>query len=193
MRPLRDQQELTRLFERCRRKDSRAWAELVDQFQALVYSVSRGHGLNRDDAEDVFIATFQNLLGSIDRIESTAALPRWLAVTASRESLRICRIANRSPDTEATGTTLDEIVASEEGQAEEAAFAADRSLRVRAALARIDDRCRKLLQMLYFQDESSYQEISAALGMPVGAIGPTRARCMEKLRSNLNSEDFFDS
>jgi len=120
------------------------------------------------------------------------ALPKWLAVTASRESLRILRIANRTPDLEAIGIDLDELVAREEMLAEDAAIFADRSFRLREGLSKIDERCQLLLQMLYFRDGTSYAEIGSALGMPIGAIGPTRARCLEKLRVTLSKENFFE-
>jgi len=180
------------LIERCRRQDAQAWSELVDRFQALVYSVARRHGLQTDDAEDVFVTTFQNLLRSIDRIESGAALPRWLAVTASRESLKLIRISARTTDLDGDGMTLDEIVADEEIRAEQSAIEADEAFRLRSALEKIGDRCRELLRMLYFEGDPSYQEIGTTLGMPVGAIGPTRARCIDKLRAVLKTEGFFE-
>ena len=193
MNPMWNHLDLTRLLEKCRKQDSRAWSQLVDRFQALVYSIARRHGLNSDDAEDVFLVTFQNLLRSIDRIESAAALPRWIAVSASRECLRINRIAGRNPDLESAGITLDEIVSSEESQAEDAAIEADQSRRLREALEMMDPRCRTLLQLLYFDEESSYADVGQALNMPVGAIGPTRSRCLEKLRGMLTKENFFDN
>ena len=182
----------SRLLERCREGDPKAWADLVEAYQSLIYSVARRHGLSREDSDDVFVATFQILLQSIDRLQSGGALPKWLSVTAGRESLRVLRISQRSIDLDSAGVTLDELVAAEEAKAEDIADEAIRSKRVREALVKIDPRCRTLLQMLYFDDESSYNEISASFGIPVGSIGPTRSRCLDKLRGILAREDFFD-
>lgn len=182
--------ELDRLLERCKRGDAEAWSRLVDRFQALVYSVARRYGLSSDDAADVFQISFQSLYGALDRIESGLALPRWLAVTASRECLRILRTAGRTVASEER--TLDEIVADEEADAETTAIAADRARRLREGLAELADRCRDLLTLLYLHEELPYTEISSRLGMPVGAIGPTRARCLEKLKAILGRRGFFE-
>jgi RNA polymerase sigma factor (sigma-70 family) len=184
--------DLERLVERCKRQDSAAWAELVRRFQSLVYSTARRYRLNDEDANDVFITTFQALLRSLDRIESAQTLPKWLAVTASRECLRIKRIQGRTFNPEDQGFTLDDIVATEESSAEENALAAVESEELRSAILGLAERCRKLLTLLYIEEDVSYQEISESLGMPVGAIGPTRARCLDKLRRQLQASGFFD-
>lgn len=158
----------------------------------LVYSVARRHGLNSEDAEDVFVSTFEILLKSLDRIDSPEALPKWLAVTAGRESLRTRRLSQRYPEIDSSSLPLEELIESEEERADTMALEALRSSQVRAALEKIDTRCQKLLRRLYFEESPSYSEISAELGMPVGAIGPTRSRCLDKLRSNLAREDFFE-
>lgn len=191
MRQFSDSGDLERLVERCRRGDHQAWSRLVDRFQALVYSVARRYGLNEDDSADVFQTTFQSLVRSLDRIESGQALPRWLAVTASREALRIRRIKGRTSDFDSSGLTLDDIVASEEADAEETSIAMDRAMRLREALAEITGRCRQLLELLYM-DEAPYAEIAETMAMPIGAIGPTRGRCMEKLKAVLGKRGFFE-
>jgi RNA polymerase sigma factor (sigma-70 family) len=183
--------DLDHLVRRCLKKDSRAWSELVDRFQNLVYSVPRRYGLNEEDAADVFQNTFQALLRNLDRIESARTIPKWLAVTASRESLRIKRISAKSMGAEDRGLDLDTVVDYEERSAEENAIHAERSDLLRRHTQSLNDRCRDLLTMLYLEDEPSYQEISEKLNMPVGAIGPTRARCLEKLRKSLEGEGFF--
>lgn len=175
--------DLERLLGRCRRSDGAAWRVLVVRFEALVYSVPRRYGLNADDAADVFSTTFANLLRSLDRIESAQALPKWLAVTAARESLR--RVRARGKD---KFDTLEETMAWEEATAEKDALAAVRAEGLHAAVDQMPERCRGLLRALYFEEETEYAAISERLGMPVGAIGPTRARCLEKLRLALVRE-----
>src|SRR5699024_5381877 len=100
MRLVADTTDLEILVAKCRRKDSRAWGQFVEQFQNLVYSIPRRYGLSSDDCNDVFQSTFQALVNHLDRIESPATLPRWLAVTASRESLRIIRISKKTTNLE---------------------------------------------------------------------------------------------
>jgi len=185
--------ELGRLIEKCKANDARAWSRLVDQFQAMVYSIAKRSGLSPDDCEDVFVSTFQILLRSMDRIESPGALPRWIAVTASREALRVKRISLKSTDYESAGLTLDEVVAHEEVDAEQMAIEANQAASLRAFVAKIDEKCRKLLQVLYFEGDQSYTEVSRIVGIPIGAIGPTRARCLEKLRVVLKKESFFQN
>lgn len=184
--------DLDDLVRRCLKKDARAWGQLVDRFQNLVYSVPRRYGLNEDDASDVFQTTFQALLRNLDRIESARTIPKWLAVTAARESLRLKRISAKSVGAEDRGLDLDTIVDIEERSAEENAVQAERAEILRRLTNELQDRCRDLLTMLYLEDEPSYQEISDKLGMPIGAIGPTRARCLDKLRKKLQDEGFFE-
>jgi RNA polymerase sigma factor (sigma-70 family) len=184
--------DLDRLVERCKRQDSEAWGHLVQRFQSLVYSIARRYRLNDEDASDVFITTFQALLRSMDRIESAQTLPKWLSVTASRECLRIKRIQGRTFNPEDQGFTLDDVVADEEASAESNALAAIESDELRSAILAMAEKCRKLLTLLYIEEDVSYQEISEQLAMPVGAIGPTRARCLSKLRRDLQSSGFFE-
>jgi RNA polymerase sigma factor (sigma-70 family) len=183
------EQGLDKLLDKCRNGDANAWSVLVDRFSALVYSVARKHGLSDDDAADVFQTTFQALHGSIDRIQAGASLPKWLSVTAARESLKIIRFRNRTVATDTA--TLDDVIADEERSAEISATESVSADMLRKAVKDLPGRCSDLLQMLYFE-ESSYEEIVRRTGTPIGAIGPTRARCLEKLRKILESEGFFE-
>jgi RNA polymerase sigma factor (sigma-70 family) len=180
------------LLKRCVQRDGDAWAKIVDRFQNLVYSVARRYGHNDDDAADVFQATFQALLRNVDRIETAQTLPRWLAVTASRESLRIARISGKTVSAEDRGIDLDTIVEREEASAEENAVLAERADVVRLATERLEGRCRELLKLLYLQDDPPYAEISERLSIPIGAIGPTRARCLGKLRKLVEEAGIFE-
>jgi RNA polymerase sigma factor (sigma-70 family) len=186
---MRNPKDIEMLLKRCRAGDADAWSCIVDQYQSLVYSVAIKHGLNADDAADVFQQTFQTLHSNLERIRVDATVPRWLAVTAARESLKILRIRKRTVDTE--DSTLEEIVATEERSAEQSALESWQSVSLREAVASLKDRCRDLLTLLYFED-LPYEEIGARTGMPMGAIGPTRARCLEKVRKILEGQGFFE-
>ena len=148
--------------------------------------------LNADDCSDVFQATFLALSSSLDRIEHAVALPKWLAVTASREALRLRRTNARfGNDASFDELDLDNLVAKEDQAADESAAQAMDVEAIRSGLTKLPDRCRDLLEFLFRDEEPSYQEISDKLGIPVGAIGPTRSRCLQKLRRILAQRGFF--
>ncbi len=150
-------------------------------------------GLSSDDASDVFQSTFLALYRHLDRIDNPATLPKWLSVTASRECLRLIRTSAKTTQLpEKEGWTLDELIADEDASAEEISLIAVRRLEVSQALLQINERCRNLLMLLYSEEGKEYREIADELSMPIGAIGPTRARCLEKLRSALQKAKFFD-
>ncbi len=182
--------ELTRLLERCKKGDARSWERLVDAFQKLVFSIPVRLGLSQEDCEDVFQNTFVALYASLNHMRSADALPRWLAVTAYRESLRVLRSHKHTPVSESEEAL--ETLESLEKNAEDLLMEATQAGAVREALRRLPKRCRQLLELLFSEEEPSYAEIGKRLNMPIGAIGPTRARCLEKLRAELEKMGFFD-
>lgn len=186
---LSEPDKLDRLLQKCRKGDQKAWSEIVDGFQRLVYSIPKRMGLSDDEAGDVFQITFTALYRYLDRIESAQTLPKWLSVTASREAIRIKRM--RSPSIDLGDMTLDEIVADEEQSAERTAVDAEQSESLWQGVGDLDPRCKELLTSLY-ANELSYTEISENVGIPIGAIGPTRSRCLEKLRKILTKKGFFE-
>lgn len=187
-RKLRSAKDLELLVKQCREGDADAWASLVDRFQALVYSVPIKHGLGADDAADVFQQTFQTLHVNLNQIRNEVTIPKWLAVTAARESLKILRIRGRV--VQADDFTLDQVVDSEERSAETSAVETWQASTLRDSVSKLQGKCKDLIALLYFE-ELPYDEITARTGMPVGAIGPTRSRCLEKLRKLLENEGFF--
>ena len=184
--------DLERLVERCRQGDADAWTHLVSRFQAMVFAIPRRHGLGMDDANDVFQTTFHTLYRNLDRIDSALGLPRWLSLTAARESLRVKRISGRYASTEDFGMSLDELVASEEATAEREAVTAAESESLHRAVSDLAPRCRELISLLYLQGDVPYADVADQMRMPVGSIGPTRARCLEKLRRLLGRDGFFE-
>lgn len=180
--------DLSLLFDRCRKGDSVAWGRLVDRFSDYVYSIPKRYGLNEDDCADIHQQSFQALYGNLDKLGSAHAIPKWMAVTAARLSLRLIRTRGGRVE---EYSDLDELVADEERSAEENAVQADQARVLREAVERLGGRCAPLLNLLYLSGETSYDEVSAELGIPVGALGPTRARCLQKLRELLTKEGFF--
>ncbi len=182
--------DLERLFSRCRNGDSEAWQGLVERFKSLVYSIPRRYGLNAEDCADVFQTTFQRLYQNMDRIDSAHGIPRWLAQTASREALQ--RKRTQKYTTDESISDLEELLASDDRTAEAEMMAAEESEVLRRSVGRLPSRCRDLITMLYLDGDIPYLEVAERMKMPVGSIGPTRARCLEKLRRMLAVDGFFD-
>ncbi len=161
--------------------DQAAWSALVDTFGGLVWATARACRLDGPDAADVFQTTWLHLVESLDRIRDPERLAGWLATTARRESLRVCRGSARlvaCPD-ELPDTLSDRC------DPDARLIAEQRTIAVRDALDRLAPRDRALLRMLATEPAPSYATIGAALGMPVGSIGPTRARALMRLRATL--------
>lgn len=184
--------DLARLVERCQKGDAEAWHELVDLFGRHVYSIPRRYRLSADDAEDVFQATFASLVQRIDHIEDPATLPKWLAVAATRLSLRTKRLNSRSASINGDEAGLIETLASEEADAEAEGVRSAEAWAVREAIENVGGKCTPLLTLLYLEEDLSYDDISARTGIPVGSIGPTRSRCLQKVRKILLDMGIID-
>jgi RNA polymerase sigma factor (sigma-70 family) len=191
---IRDREtDIARLLERCKRGDETAWATIVDKFSNLVYSVPARMKLNAEDCADVFQATFLALNRGIDRIENAVALPKWLAVTASREALRLKRNSkNYATSAEVEALDLEAVVENEEASAEAMMFQAVEAEAVRTAVAKLPAKCKELISALFLEGDVPYSDVSERTGVPMGGIGPTRARCLDKLRQILTHSGFFD-
>jgi RNA polymerase sigma factor (sigma-70 family) len=160
------------------RGDQAAWNSIVDRFQGLVWATARAHRLSRDDAADVAQTTWLRLVESLDRIREPEHLGAWLATTARRECLRRIRQRQRElPDNE-----MERFESDTEQEPELVLFTGERDAALWRSFSRLSERCQALLRLLVSSAEPSYEVIGTALGMPVGAIGPTRMRCLEKLR-----------
>lgn len=162
--------------------EQKAWDELVDRFTGLVWHVARAHRLSEPDAADVGQTVWLRLVESLPGLREPAAVGGWLATTTRHECLRVLRRAGREvPDDSVALAERPSPDASPDAVVE---LAEDRHL-VRSALDRLSDRCRMLLRILAYSPDDSYADISSALGMPVGSIGPTRSRCLQHLRREL--------
>ncbi|MEO3809095.1 sigma-70 family RNA polymerase sigma factor [Sphaerisporangium sp. B11E5] len=178
------------LFRAAAEGDAAAWKALVERLAPLVWSVVRAHGLSDADAHEVFQTTWFRLAQHLTRIREPEKVGSWLASTARHESLKVIRAARReSPvgdpwllDGPSAGGTPEEAVL----EAEEAATHAERVRRLWAAFGELSEACRRLLRVLMATPPPAYQEVSAALGVPVGSIGPTRLRCLRRLRALLS-------
>ena len=170
----------------CRRGDPEAWEGLVNRYQRLIYSIPRRSGMDEDQAAEVFQRTFVKLLEHLDRIEQPERIRAWLVTTARRETWRLIR-QQRSEESfsdtdDADSEISHETVSDDALLPDEALERLEEQHLVRTAIAAMDERCRKLLALLYYRpDPPPYAEIAATLDMPEGSLGPTRARCLQKL------------
>jgi len=170
--------------------DETAWRGLVERFSGLVWAVARAHRLTNADAADVFQTTWLRLAEHIGRIERPDRVGAWLATAARRECLQNLRSAARATPTDdidrldiapVVGNPTEEAVLAAEQEREDA----DRAAAMWRALARLPVRCRELLRVLMASPPPSYAEVAAALGLPLGSIGPTRGRCLQRLREEM--------
>jgi len=176
--PPTDSGELERVLLAAAGGNVAAWHTLVERFTAHIRAVARRHGLRPQDAEDVVQTTWLRLLEHVDEVRDPGAVGAWLATTARRESLAVLAKSGRE-------LPSDHTLLAEEADTPEPArglIAAERRSAVRAALDALPERQRALLHALFGEPEASYVDISAAVGIPIGSIGPTRGRSLERLR-----------
>lgn len=181
------------LVNRCLSGDARAWALLVERYARLVHAIALRHGLTPAEVDDVGQEVFLALAQQLHTVEDPERLPGWLATTTRRISWRAMQ--RRRYEQSLDESPTDEDSSSAGGQRELASPLPtpeqmvrtwDQQEALHGALARLGDRCRDLLAMVFLDpEEPSYDDISTQLGMPKGSIGPTRNRCLQQLRSIL--------
>jgi RNA polymerase sigma factor (sigma-70 family) len=178
---MRDDPVVIDLVLRARAGDAAAWDGIVERYAALVWSVCRRYRLTDSDADDVAGSVWLRLVEHLDTLSEPAALPGWLARTTQRECLQLLRarkwqVPVDDPELGAGAPGVGE------GGLDGVLLVEERRHALRSAFAELPSRCRELLAMLFADPPASYAEIGAALDLPVGAIGPTRRRCLDRLR-----------
>jgi RNA polymerase sigma factor (sigma-70 family) len=177
-----DMAEVADLVQAAAEGDHVAWDELVERFNGLVWSVARAHRLSPADASDVVQTSWLRLVEHLGRLEDPERVGAWLATTARRECLRVLRHSARQLPTEELPETPVE------GRLDAALLTAERDRALWQAFGGLSERCQTLLRLLVTEPPPSYEEVSAALEMPIGSIGPTRQRCLERLRGLAEGE-----
>ena len=171
----------------CRSGDATAWEALVERYQRLVYSIARHAGLDHEQSADVFQRVFARLVERLGQIEQPALIGAWLATTARHEAWRFSRHERMARVASLDSPDVAEPFADKALLPEALMLRLEEQHQVRAALGTLDERCRRLLTLLFYRpDTAPYAEIATLLGMSEGSIGPTRARCLQKLRRLLN-------
>lgn len=165
--------------------DRHAWEQLVDAYVGLIWAIARGYRLSDGDAHDVTQTAWLRLVEHIDCLSDPARVGAWLATTTRRECLRVLRRSRR----EVLLAEWDEVDDAEPDAdpVDAELLRGEQAVSVRQAVHQLNPRCQALLEMLVLDPPPSYEEVSAALGMPIGSIGPTRGRCLRRLHQLLDA------
>ena len=177
-----------RAFSRYREGDAAPMAQFVERVTPVLWHLARGQGLSTSSAEDVVQQAWLRLVEKSEQISDPRAVLKWLMTTTRREAWRLAQRGLR----EELAPEAPEPAAAESNDAlGQVLEVAEREILWRH-VAQLSERCRYLLRVIAFADTPDYATIAAALGMPVGSIGPTRGRCLAALRTALLSDPAFD-
>ncbi len=176
-----------KLIDACRSGEVGAWDALVNRYERLVYTVPARYGLTPTEIDDVFQSVWLSLVRNLDKLREPDRVSAWLVTTARRE----CWERRRGAEYERTVTTdFDNILMDHEGNEtppEEVVSAFREHESLRQAIKQLQEKCQRLIWFLYFDSNiPSYSDVADKLEMPIGSIGPMRARCLKKLRAVMN-------
>jgi RNA polymerase sigma factor (sigma-70 family) len=175
------------LVSMCLKGDGYAWEALIRRYRRLIYSVPVRFGFEDADSADVFQAVCLKLLEHLHEVKDDRRISAWLVTTTTRQCLHVRALKTRE-------TTSEEELQEPEDPAinlEELRVLTEQQQAIRETVEELGDRCRVLIGLLYFDSNSpSYDAISTQIGIPVASIGPTRARCLDKLRIMLRRRGF---
>ena len=181
-------ERLARCLERARAGEISALDEVVRTLNPLLWHVARAQGLDPGEAYDVVQTTWLELLRRLDEIRVPTALTSWLISAAKREAWRVNRGKNRVVDGAEPGEMADDAPELDEGL-----ITGERDRALWAHFRRLSQRCQELLRVVALVERPDYAMVSEALGMPHGSIGPTRSRCLAKLREFLLADPIWST
>jgi RNA polymerase sigma factor (sigma-70 family) len=173
------------VFARYRSGDEAKMADLVALLTPILWHTVRAQRLDAANAEDVLQTTWLSLVRAADSITDPRAVLQWMVVTARREAWRVSR---REARTEPTAFDRHDVADQPTDRPETTAIRTDEQDRLWRHIAALPEKCRQLLRVIAFADRPDYAAVATALGMPVGSIGPTRGRCLAKLRARLAAD-----
>lgn len=175
------------LVQQCLKGSEEAWSALIDKYKNLVFSIPIRYGFSRDEAADIFQAVWVSVLQELPQLREPRALGAWLIQMTSHKCFRWKEQRNRYVETELQETLPDELPKVPEQLFREI----EREQILREALASLSPDCKRLVELLFFEDPPvPYEDLSKTLGMAKGSIGATRMRCLEKLRRCLTEKGF---
>lgn len=172
------------LVEACRQGSEEAWETVVFKYQKLLFSIPRRAGLSRDLASDVLQDVFTTLFNKLETLEKPEFLRAWLITTTRHKTIHLIRRETRGKPKYIDDDENDSAfqIPDRAPLADEILVQLERENQIEDAFRKIEERCRRLLMMLYLEKEQiPYAEIAEILDIPLGSIGPTRARCLQKL------------
>ena len=170
------------LLARAAEGDQEAWDALVDRFSQMVWSIARGFRLDDATAKDVTQTVWLRLVENVDRITDPERLPGWLATTCRREALRVKGVRERMIPTEFEYDIADETPSLEAMLVED-----EQAREVLVAFETLSEDCRQLLRLLCTDPPLSYEEIAEIVGRSIGSLGPTRSRCLDRLKAAMSA------
>ncbi len=179
--------ELAELVRAAGEGDQVAWNSIVERFSGLIWATVRAHRLSTGDGAEVVQTTWLRLVEHLDRIRDPERLGGWLATTARRECLRCLRTGGRAIPVD-DDSVFDRAAPNSGPELDADLLRDERDTGVWRAFGRISDRCQRLLRILTADPPPTYEDISETLAMPIGSIGPTRQRCLDRLRTELVAE-----
>jgi RNA polymerase sigma factor (sigma-70 family) len=173
------------LVSEARQGNEDAIGQIVTELSPMLWQVARAAGLGRGDAEDVLQTVWMRLFAHLDAIHTSAALTGWLVTTTRREAWRVHAAGRRQlPADQEVLTALPD----QGPGSEDLVIIDDQRRTLWVAISQLSPRCQELLRIVAFVPRPDYPAVAAKLGMPVGSVGPTRGRCLAKLRDLLGSD-----
>lgn len=170
------------LLQACRAGDEAAWNRLLDKYERLVYSIPLNYGLSVEDADDITQLVFTALIQRLEDLSDDSNLAGWLTVVARRHTWRVLYRRRRETVEDFDNESISSLLPSRTNPIEQWEL----TEWLHRGLSLIGERCRTLLIALYFEaEEPSYAELAHRFGIPQGSIGPTRARCLQRLQQML--------
>ncbi len=178
----------TQLVKECLRGSEEAWSALIDTYKNLIFSIPIKYGFSIDDATDIFQAVCVELLSELPKLRKPKALPKWIMQVAAHKCFhhkrQLQRTETREPDDESFETSVP-------ARAEGILRQAEEEQTLRQAVSDLPPRCRRLIQMLFFEEPPRpYHQLATELGLSTGSIGFIRQRCLERLRNRLSEAGF---
>ena len=176
------------LIKNCRRGDESAWDALVNRYQRLIITIPRRAGLSEEQSSDVFQEVFLTLFEKLDEIEQPERIRSWLVTTAKFKTWGIIRGQKNlySPETEEEMEAEMASLADKSPLADDVLIELEQQHQIRTALKDLEERCQKILSMIYLRDSAaSYAEVATAIGVGETSISPMRSRCLQKLAKIL--------
>jgi len=183
-------ESVAELVEGAMRGDQRCWDDLVERFLPLVSAIIARHRLRGHDADDVNQTVWLSLVEHLGELREPRALPGWIATTTRHECLRAIKGSRRTVLVDPqSASVLDP--PDEERDVADGVLALERQQALRAGLAELPEDRREMLTLLLADPPLPYREVSRLLGIPVGSIGPTRARALDQLRNSTALRGFL--